>query len=87
MRQILFDLVESGILSEVRTDNNEDVAYQPAVDVGKVTVKYVVDSLEQRGYSDIPVRETVELGKLSECLDNFGSIIEKSPANILLKDL
>lgn len=87
VRQILFDLAESGILCEVRTDGNEDVAYQPAVEVRKITVKYVVDSLEQRGYSDIPVRESVELSKLSDCLDEFSVMIEKSPANILLKDL
>ena len=87
VRQIVFDLVESGILSEVRTDKNEDFAYQPAVHVGKLTVKYVLDTLERRGYSDIPVRETAELDKISECLDQFGDIIEKSPANICLKDL
>jgi membrane protein len=87
VRQILFELVGSGILSEVRKDDDKDVAYQPAVDVGKVTVKYVVESLEQRGNSAIPVGKTSELDKLSECLSTFANDIEKSPANILLKDL
>ena len=87
VRQILFELVGSGILSEVRKDNDKDVTYQPAIDVGKVTVKYVVESLEQRGNSTIPVGKTSELDKLSECLSTFANDIEKSPANILLKDL
>jgi len=87
VRQILFELVGSGILSEVREDDDKDVAYQPAIDVGKVTVKYVVESLEQRGNSAIPVGKTSELDKLSECLSTFANDIEKSPANILLKDL
>ena len=87
VRQILFELVGSGILSEVRKDDDKDVAYQPAIDVGKVTVKYVVESLEQRGNSAIPVGKTSELDKLSECLSTFANDIEKSPANILLKDL
>jgi membrane protein len=86
VRQILFELVQSGVLSEVRNDN-KDVAYQPAIDVGKLTVKYVVESLEQRGNSEIPVGKTNELDKLSNCLSMFASDIEKSPANILLKDL
>lgn len=87
VRQILFELVGSGILCEVRKDDDKDVAYQPAIDVGKVTVKYVVESLEQRGNSAIPVGKTSELDKLSECLNTFADDIEKSPANILLKDL
>jgi membrane protein len=87
VRQILFELVESGILSEVQSDADKSVAYQPAVDVGKLTIKYVVESLEQRGNSDIPVVKTDELNKLSSCLSKFADEIEKSPANILLKDI
>ena len=87
VRQILFELVESGVLSQVKKGDNRDVAYQPAVDVGKLTVKYVVESLEQRGNSTIPVGQRSELEKLSDCLNTFADDIEKSPANILLKDL
>ena len=87
VRQILFELAESGILSEVRKDNGKDVAYQPAIDVAKITVKYVIEALEQQGSSAIPVRQTSELNKLSDCLSTFAGDIEKSPANILLKDL
>jgi membrane protein len=87
VRQILFELAQSGILSEVRKDNGRDVAYQPAIDVAKITVKYVVEALEQQGSSAIPVKQTSELNKLSDCLSTFAGDIEKSPANILLKDL
>jgi len=87
VRQILFELVESGVLSQVKKDDNRDVAYQPAVDVEKLTVKYIVESLEQRGNSTIPVGQRSELEKLSDCLNTFADDIEKSPANILLKDL
>jgi membrane protein len=87
VRQILFELVESGILSEVRKDNNKDVAFQPAIDAGKLTVQFVVESLEHRGISNVPVGKTEELDKLSDCLSTFAGDIEKSPANILLKNL
>ena len=86
-RQILFELVGSGILSEARNGDGRDIEYQPAIDVGRITVKYVLESLEARGHSDIPVGETEELNKLSECLTVFANDIEKSPANILLKDI
>ena len=87
VRQILFELTESGILSEAGKDDGKNVVYQPAIDVGKLTIKYVVESLEQRGNSAIPVGQTDKLAKLSACLSTFAGDIEKSPANILLKDL
>jgi membrane protein len=86
-RQILFELVGSGLLSETKNGDDKNILYQPAVDVGKVTVKYALESLEQRGHSDIPVGKTTELEKLSECLSDLASDIERSPANILIKDL
>jgi len=87
VRQLLFELVGSGILSEVKENNGKDVAYQPAVDVGIITVKYVVESLEQRGNYDLPLEKTSALEKLSACLSAFADDIAKSPANILLKNL
>ncbi len=87
VRLILFELVEAGILSEVKNKSKKDVAYQPAVDVEKLTIEYVIESLEQRGNSDIPVRKTVEFDKLSQCVNKFSTVIEKSPENLLLKNL
>jgi len=86
VRQILFELVGAKILSEVKPDN-KDVPYQPAIDVDKLTIKYVVEALEQRGISDIPIEKTAELDKLSNCLTAFSGTIEKSSANILLRDI
>ena len=87
VRQILYELSESGVLSEVRLGEEKELAYQPAIDVDKITVKFVIDRLEQRGTSNIPVTKSAELDKLSDCLRQFGQIIDKSPANSLLKNL
>ncbi len=86
VRQVLFELVGAGILSQVSSDG-KDVAYQPAVDVGKINVKYVIEALDQRGNSDIPIGSAAELARFSECLRTFACDVEKSPANIPLKDL
>jgi len=87
VRQILYELSESGVASEVRKGEDKELAYQPAIDLDKVTVKFVIDHLERRGTSDIPVAKSNELDKLSDSLRQFGQIIEKSPANVLLKSL
>ena len=87
VRQVVFELVESGILSEIKTKNDKEVAYQPAIDVDMLTIKYVADAIEQRGNADIPVEKTPELDKLIACLNTLAGDIEKSPANALLKNI
>jgi membrane protein len=87
VRQLLYDLSESGILSEVKKGEDKELAYQPATDADKITVKFVIDRLEQRGTSSIPVLRSAEMDKLSDCLRQLDATIEKSPANLLLKNL
>ncbi|MGA2071364.1 MAG: YihY/virulence factor BrkB family protein [Sedimentisphaerales bacterium] len=87
VRQLLYDLSESGIISEVRKGEDKELAYQPAIDVDKLTIKFVIDRLEQRGTSSIPVLRSAEMDKLSDCLRQLDATIEKSPANVLLKNL
>lgn len=53
----------------------------------QITIKFVIDLLEMHGAADIPVTQSGKLDKLSDCLRQLEAIIEKSPANVLLKDL
>ncbi len=85
--QILYELVESGIAFESRSEENKEFAYQPARTINVLTIKYIIDALEQRGVDNIPVAQTKELKTLSETLQTFNDTIEKSPANRLLKDI
>lgn len=87
VRQILYELVESGILSESIEEETNEPIYQPARAVETLTIKYVVDTLEHRGSREIPVAQSEELRKLTASLDAFGELIKESPANIPLRDL
>ncbi len=87
VREILYELAESGVVCEVKTESDKEAAYQPGRDVEALTVKYVIDALEKRGYSAIPVIKSAEVDKLSDCLDRFGKAVEESPANVPLKNI
>jgi membrane protein len=87
IQSILYDLVESGILSEVRTRTDQEIAYQPAYDVNRLSIHHVLEALEQKGTDEIHLVQTEELKTLSQSLDSFKETIQNSPANILLKDL
>jgi len=87
VRQMLFELVESGILSEVATSENEEPAYQPGRDSDSLTIQFVIDALEKRGVDSIPTAQTEELKVLSESLQTFNDSIVSLPANKLLKNI
>ena len=87
VQQILDELVESEILSITEIKGNEKLAYQPARDINIITIKSIIEALEQKGVDNIPVAQTPELQSLSEVLWTFSAEIEKSPANCLLKDI
>ena len=87
VRQILFELAEGSVVSEVKTQEYKETAFQPARDGETLTIKYVIDAMEHRGANDIPAAQTQEFKALSESLQTFDEIIVKSSANKLLKDI
>ena len=87
VQQILYELVEAGILSDTEVKKNKTVSYQPARDINRITINSVIEALEQKGVDNIPVSQTVELRHLSEALKTLNNEIETSPANRLLKDI
>ncbi|MCF7892413.1 MAG: YihY/virulence factor BrkB family protein [Candidatus Omnitrophica bacterium] len=87
VRQIIFELSKSGMISEIQTAEYKEIAYQPACDVNKLTIKRVVDALENKGVDDIPVAKTKQLQALSKKLEDFDQLIKESSHNMLLKDI
>jgi membrane protein len=87
VHNILFDLVESGLVSEIKTKADKKFAYQPARDINKLTIQCVLETLDQKGTDDIPVAKTEDYQALSEALQDFSEAMESSPANKLLKDI
>ena len=84
---ILSNLVHSGLVSEIKTKNDKEFAYQPARDINQMTIQSVLEALDHRGINDIPVAKTEEYQALSEALRDFGEAMQSSPANKLLKNI
>jgi membrane protein len=87
VHNILYDLVESRVIAETRTKDDQIYAYQPARDINMLTIKFVVDAIEQNGANNIPVARNEEFKALSDAIDKFRDEMEASPANRLLKDI
>jgi len=87
LRDIVYDLEQSGIVSEVKLSSGNESAFQPARDPHDLTIKNVIDSLENKGVDNLPIVQSPELKNLSESLEKFNEACQKSQANKLLKDI
>jgi membrane protein len=87
VREIIYELTETKILSETVTKNVKEFAYQPAQDPVRLSIGYVINSLDKRGIDTLPVNRTEELKSISAIIDTFTNELEKSSRNMLLKDL
>lgn len=87
VRRILDDLSEGGIIIRTAGESNQGSGYQPAVDTALLSIKYVMDAMDKKGYDDLPVAQTPEFEALRNGINTFGQLVDNSPANMLLKDL
>ncbi len=87
VHNILFDLVESRLVSETTTRVDKKFGYQPARDINTLTITSVIDAIEQNGTNSIPVVRNEEFEALSNAIQKFKDVMEASPANRLLKDI
>jgi membrane protein len=87
VQQILYELVEAGIFYNSDIKKNKELAYQPGRDINTITIKSIIDALDQKGVDNIPVAQTEELESISEVLQSFDKELKESPSNRLLKDI
>ena len=83
----LLDLVAANIVSETDSETGEEPAFQPALDINRITVGYVVTALECVGTNQLPIPPTRESDAIAQTLKNFAEIIERHPDNQLLKNI
>ena len=84
VRQLLFELVQINLLSEIKTDDEQVSAFQPARTVEDITVHGVISEFEKFGIGDLPMKPTDISVKLDKCLNEFDELIKNAPANIAL---
>ena len=87
VRSVLAELTEARLLSEVCLDHRENVAYQPACDINRLTVSAVLEGSDQQGINALPVADSTDLDRLRETLKRFHDLSEQSPVNVRLRDL
>ncbi|MCW3787033.1 YihY/virulence factor BrkB family protein [Plebeiibacterium sediminum] len=87
INEIVFDLVKSNVLIEVAKDGRGETAYQPALDINKLSVSVVLNMLETTGSKNLHFEETEDMIKVKKVVERFKEMRASSTENVLLKDL
>ncbi len=87
VHQLLNELLEAGLVVEVSKLRTGESAFQPARTIEGITIKNLLEVYEQRGDSFLPNSECREAQRLSRYLREIEEAIEKSPANVQLKEI
>jgi len=86
VRDILQDLQGSGLISVIHENEHEERLYQPAIDINKLSVSFVMSRLDKRGTEHQIFVKTAEYNKIASMLEKFEDLVAGSPSNILIKD-
>jgi membrane protein len=87
VRDILFDLANCSLVSVIHENEHEERLYQPAIDVNKLSVSYVLNRLDKKGSELQIFVRSKEYNKITSMLEKFDKLVAKSDSNILVKDL
>ena len=87
VRELINNLVESGTLSQIKTETDKETAYHPSMDINFITIQSVLAALAYNGSDNLPLAVASEINILSETLNSFKQMIADAPKNKLLKDI
>jgi membrane protein len=87
VRQLLYDLSSVGLVVEAVSTDKSGIAYQPGRTIENITVKEALDEFERNGITKLPDPSSEESRKIAAYLKEISEAIEKSPANVRLKEI
>jgi len=86
--QTINQLVEMNLISETYSINDKDVpAYQPAIDINKLTINYFFKKMFEFGSEDFKLDTNILYKTHWEAMANLENSISLNGENVLVKDL
>ena len=87
VREILVQIVDVDLVSEITKGARKESLFQPARSVNEMTIKNVLDAYEKSGEDILAPAYEEETDGLARSLRVFSEAMENSPANVKLKDI
>jgi membrane protein len=86
-RTIIFEFTETGVFNEVHLETNKEIGLQPGISDSKLTVKYVIDKLDEKGVNELPIENSKELALINQLMKDMDEVLNTTKGNALVKDL
>jgi len=86
-RDILQDLNSVDLVSIIHINEHKEWLYQPALDINKLTVSFILSRLDKKGIEQYTIIKNKDYNKITGMLDKFDKMIAKSGSNVLIKNL
>ena len=86
-RRLLSEMAEVGLVVEITMDKTNEIAFQPGRSIDQMTIQQVLEAYEQRGERQLSQTPSEEAEKISGYLKQIQETIEKSPANLKVKEI
>jgi len=87
VRQLLNELTNVGLVVETIRGIKSEIAFQPGRTIEDITVKVALDEYEKYGITKLPHCQSEDSDKISKYLQQISETVEKSPSNVLLKEI
>jgi DNA-binding IscR family transcriptional regulator len=87
VREVIYTLLNAHIITETLNQDKREVVYQPALDPSRISVSFVLESIDSQGRDIFPDKELPEMEQVAGLIESCSEEIRKSPKNILLRDL
>ncbi len=84
---ILNQLSEINLINEVYTEKTEQKAYQPAIDINKITVSYLFEHVEEFGSEEFKMDKNPKFMPLWNTLTQLHQNAKMNGGEVLVKDL
>ncbi len=85
--KILAELIETRVISAVRTNKENVFGYQPAQDVNRISIKHILDALSNKGHEINNVSENKNYIAIDQLITTYHDRFKSSESNKLLKDI
>lgn len=85
VNEVLDLLIKGNIITKISEEDT--YLYQPALDINKITISFVLNALEDKGKIDLAYIQTEEAETLRSIFKEFREITSNAGINKLLKDI
>lgn len=86
-RTIINEFTETGIFNEVKMAADKEIGYQPGISDSKLTVKYIIDKLDEKGVNILPIDDSKELETVNRLMKDMDDVLNTTKGNMLVKDV